>query len=123
MSKTTIRKRIALTATTALFAGMLSIASTPVAQAHNEVGNSANTALTQGAVAGLNAGTVGGSLFTAVIANTTTTAASAIAATETAGCAGAITTGKSKGLLYKDSSSGIAPVSYTHLTLPTKRIV
>jgi len=108
MSKTTIRKRIALTATTALFAGMLSIASTPVAQAHNEVGNAANTALTQGAVAGLNAGTVGGSLFTAVIANTTTTAASAIAATETAGCAGAITTGKSKGLLYKDSSSGIA---------------
>ena len=30
MSKTTLRKRIALTATTALFAGMLSVASAPV---------------------------------------------------------------------------------------------
>ena len=34
MSKTTLRKRIALTATTALFAGMLSVASTPVASAN-----------------------------------------------------------------------------------------
>ena len=33
MSKTTLRKRIALTATTALFAGMLSVASAPVASA------------------------------------------------------------------------------------------
>jgi len=108
MSKTTIRKRIALTAAAALFTGMLSVVSTPVAQAHNAVGADSNTALDQGAIAGLNAGTVGGSLFTAVIANTTTAASSAIAATETAGCAGAITSGKSKGLLYKDSSSGIA---------------
>jgi len=108
MSKTTIRKRIALTATAALFTGMLSVVSAPVAQAHNAVGAATNTALNQGAVAGLNAGTVGGSLFTAVIDNTTTSASSAIAASETAGCAGAITSGKSKGLLYKDSSSGIA---------------
>ena len=108
MSKTTIRKRIALTATTALFAGMLSIASTPVAQAHNAVGAGTNTAMSVGTTAGLNAGTVGGSLFVSVIDNATTSATSAIAATSTAGCAGAITTGKSKGLLYKDSSSGIA---------------
>ena len=33
MSKSTLRKRIALTATTALFAGMLSVASAPVASA------------------------------------------------------------------------------------------
>ena len=38
MSKTTIRKRIALTATSALFAGMLTVVSTPVATAHNAVG-------------------------------------------------------------------------------------
>jgi hypothetical protein len=108
MSKTTIRKRIALTATTALFAGMLSIASTPVAQAHNAVGAGTNTAMSVGTTAGLNAGTVGGSLFVSVIDNATTSAASAIAADSTAGCAGVITSGKSKGLLYKDSSSGIA---------------
>ena len=107
MSKTTIRKRIALTATTALFAGMLSIASTPVAQAHSAVGADSNTAMSGGTIAGLNAGTVGGSLFVSVIANTTTTATSAIAADST-NCSGAITSGKSKGLLYKDSSSGIA---------------
>ena len=33
MSKSTLRKRIALTATTALFAGMLTVVSTPVASA------------------------------------------------------------------------------------------
>ncbi len=33
MSKTTLRKRIALTATTALFAGMLSVVATPSASA------------------------------------------------------------------------------------------
>jgi len=108
MSKTTIRKRIALTATAALFTGMLSVVSAPVAQAHNAVGASTNTAMSVGTTAGLNAGTTGGSLFVSVIDNATTSAASAIAATSTAGCAGAITTGKSKGLLYKDSSSGIA---------------
>jgi len=108
MSKTTIRKRIALTAITALFAGMLSIASTPAAQAHNAVGADANTAMNKGTTAGLNAGTSGGSLFVSVIANATTSAASSLASTSTQGCAGAITSGKSKGLLYKDSSSGIA---------------
>jgi len=108
MSKKTIRKRIALTATAALFTGVLSVVSAPVAQAHSAVGADTNTALSGGTVAGLNAGTVGGSLFTAVIANTTTSASSAIAAA-TGDCAnGVITGGRSKGLLYKDSSSGIA---------------
>ncbi len=58
MSKTTIRKRIALTATTALFAGMLTVATAPVATAHNAVdGNNVNAATT---------GTVNASLFVAV---------------------------------------------------------
>ena len=47
MSKSTLRKRIALTATTALFAGMLSVASAPVASgaALHVSANSANIAL------------------------------------------------------------------------------
>ena len=49
MSKTTLRKRIAITATTALFAGMLTVASAPVASAHNVAGG-ANIVATIGQV-------------------------------------------------------------------------
>ena len=50
MSKTTLRKRIALTATTALFAGMLSVASAPVASAavdNGTVNSGANASISQ----------------------------------------------------------------------------
>ena len=95
MSKTTIRKRIALTAVSALFAGMLSVASAPVSSAHNAVdGNNVAAATT---------GTVNGSLFVAVKLSTTASAALPIHADPAAG-----TSATSKGLLAKDSSSGTA---------------
>ena len=92
MSKTTLRKRIALTATTALFAGMLTVASAPVASAsHPNVG---------GTQAAATIGQVNASLFMAINASTGTTAAVVTAADGT--------TGTQKGLLNKDSSSGTA---------------
>jgi len=92
MSKTTIRKRIALAATTALFAGMLTVVSTPVATAtHSAAGGSNNNA---------GDGTVNASLFMAVAASSTTSAAIVTAA--------AGTSGTQKGLLAKDTSSGTA---------------
>ena len=111
MSKTTIRKRIAITATSALLAGVLSVVATPASQAHNAVGAGTNTAMNLGTQAGLvqsGVGNTSGSLFTSVIANNTTSAASAVAADSTAGCGGAITGGTSQGLLFKDASSGVA---------------
>ena len=105
MSKTTLRKRIALTATTALFAGMLSVASAPVASAHSAVGGT-NTLTSVGAIAG-NGTTVAGSLYTAIGTNTTSAAVASVSSV-TAGCSDADDLGLSKGLLYKDSSSGIA---------------
>jgi len=99
MSTKTLRKRIALTATTALFAGMVSVVSTPVASAHNAAG----AANTQTSVSTPNA-----NLFVATAPNTTT----AGVVGGTAGSTTAITTiddsALSKGLLYKDSSSGTA---------------
>ncbi len=95
MSKTTLRKRIALTATTALFAGMLTVASAPVASAHNAVGESNVVAST---------GTVNGSLFVATTNSTSTTAALVSTASGVWSAAGTL----SKGLLAKDSSSGTA---------------
>ena len=105
MSKTTLRKRIALAATTALFAGMLSVASAPVASAHAAAGV-LNTLTTVGAIAG-NGTTVSGSLFTATGDNTTSAAVASVSSA-TAGCSNADDLGLSKGLLYKDSSSGVA---------------
>jgi hypothetical protein len=112
MSTKTLRKRLAITATSALLAGVLSVISTPASQAHNAVGSAANTETTVGNVSGTNTttpGSVVGSLFTATVSNTTTAAVSAVdgtAATDT--CAEMNDNPKSKGLLYKDSSSGIA---------------
>ena len=92
MSKTTLRKRLALTVTTALFAGMLTVVSTPVASAtHSAAGGNNNNAAD---------GTPDGSLFMAVAAST---GASAALVTAAAG-----TNGTQKGLLAKDTSSGTA---------------
>jgi len=103
MSKTTLRKRIALTATTALFAGMLSVASAPVANANAThpaagVGNNA-TAVLSGA--NLNA-----SMYTATASNT---GGAAVVAVDTAAI-GANREGlaRSVGLLSKDTSSSTA---------------
>ena len=61
MSKSTLRKRIALTAVTALFAGMLSVASAPVASANVNAGTTTVV---------FPNGTPNGSLFVATTANT-----------------------------------------------------
>jgi hypothetical protein len=95
MSKSTLRKRIALTATTALFAGMLSVASAPVASAHNPAGGT-NIATTTGVA---NAG-----LYVAT-QNSTTGAGIVSSATDVAS---AHVTARSLGLLSKDSSTGTA---------------
>lgn len=110
MSTKTLRKRLAITATSALLAGVLSVISSPASQAHNAVGSAANTATSVGNVAGTNTttpGSVVGSLFTSTVANTTS---AAVAATTTDGsnCSAMNALGRSKGLLYKDSSSGVA---------------
>jgi len=102
MSKTTLRKRIALTATTALFAGMLTVVATPTAYAttHKAAGTTgSNTQLDQG---------IDGNLYVATLPNTGSTAVVG----GTAGSTGATTTiddsALSKGLLAKDTSSGTA---------------
>jgi hypothetical protein len=91
MSKTTIRKRLALTATTALLAGVLSVVSAPVTSAHVAAGEANVDAAT---------GTPDGSMFTATLASTQTAGAVATALDGT--------TATSKGLLNKDTSSGTA---------------
>jgi hypothetical protein len=99
MSKTTLRKRLSLTVTTALLAGFLTVASAPVASAtHQPAGSQANTAA--------NLGTINGSLLVATIASSTTSAVLGNAWTNT----GLVpdTAPASKGLLSKDTSSGTA---------------
>jgi len=107
MSIKTLRKRIAITATTALVAGVLSIIASPTAQAHEAAGSNANTAVTVGAIAG-NDGSVPGSLFVATISDATITSGVAGGGVDMSGCGSLATNARSKGLLYKDSSSGIA---------------
>ena len=103
MSKTTLRKRIALTATTALFAGMLSVASAPVASA-----------------AILHSGTVGTSTANALLTEATDTSTYVATTQNTGGAAVAATVGvgttlanipvaaRSTRLLAKDTSTGVA---------------
>jgi hypothetical protein len=117
MSKTTLRKRIAVTAVSALFAGVLSVISTPVAQAttHTNAGTTSSETYQ-----GLTAGASAGSLMVATTSNTGTSAAVASTLdTETtdmsATCDSLDNGALSKGLLYKDTSSGIA-ASATVLT-------
>jgi hypothetical protein len=97
MSKTTLRKRIALVAVSAITAGLLSVVSAPVASAarqtsHTNAGGATNDATLSG--------TLNGSMFTSVVASTGTGAA-----VPTNGDGTAAT---QKGLLNKDSSSGTA---------------
>jgi hypothetical protein len=93
MSKSTLRKRIALTATTALFAGMLSFVATPSA---NAAAGDTNLATTTGVA---NTG-----LYVAT-QNSTTGAGIVSSATDVAS---AHATARSLGLLSKDSTTGTA---------------
>jgi hypothetical protein len=93
MSKTTLRKRIALTATTALFAGLLSFASSPVASA--AVGDT-NLSLAQGAAdTGLFVATQNSTSGATIISSATDTASAYVNA-------------RSLGLLSKDDTTGTA---------------
>jgi hypothetical protein len=95
MSKMTLRKRIALTATSALFAGMLSVVVTPTV-ASAAVGD-ANFAA--------NAGTLNGSL---IVATQDSSAVAGVAHDGTSVSAGNFAAARSKGILVKDSTSGTA---------------
>jgi len=112
MSIKTIRKRIAITVTTALVTGVLSVIATPTSQAHEAAGSNANTAVTVGNIAGYgDAGstrTDPGSLFVATISDATVTTGTAGGGTDMNGCGSLATNARSKGLLYKDTTSGIA---------------
>jgi len=110
MSTKTLRKRLAITATSALLAGVLSVISTPASQAHEAAGSTSNTATSVGNVSGTNTttpGSVVGSLFVATKSNTGA-AAVAPGGVVAGGCGTIDDNALSKGLLYKDSSSGIA---------------
>lgn len=114
MSIKTLRKRIAITATSALLAGALSVVATPASQAHNSVENGTNTQTSVGQIAGggnaagqtNNVTTEAGSLFVATLTNS---GAAAVAYDGIGGTCGEVDdVMKSKGLLYKDATSGIA---------------
>jgi len=98
MSKTTMRRRVALIASTALFAGMLTVASAPVASANLAVGGSANAEIAQ------NADSVDSALYVATRSNTT--GSSTIASTSTTAVAN--NEARSVGLLYHNETSGTA---------------
>ena len=110
MSIKTLRKRIAITATSALVAGALSVVAAPASFAHSAVGGT-NTLTSVGQVAGSaqtnNTTTTVGSMYVAIGSNTTAAAVASVTSV-TNGCGEADDSGLSKGLLYKDSSSGIA---------------
>ena len=117
MSKSTIRKRIALTATTALFAGMLTVATSPSANADHPAPNVTNAVAT--------IGTVSASLFVATGPNTGASAVVGGDAGTTGDPADIEDSALSKGLLAKDTSSGTAQTAtvlaggvlslYTHM--------
>ena len=93
MSKTTLRKRIALTATTALFAGMLSVVAAPSATA---AAGDANLALSSGvADSGLYVATTNSTTGAGIVDSATLTAST-------------YTTARSLGLLAKDATTGTA---------------
>ena len=100
MSKSTLRKRIALTATTALFAGMLSVAPAQVASA--AVANSAAGTATP-------AFSLEMSDTSTYVATTTNTGGQAVLASLGAvTLAGITSAARSTGLLSKDTSTGTA---------------
>jgi len=97
MSKSTLRKRIALVAVSAITAGLLSVVNAPAASAawqssHTNAGGTTND--------GTASGTLNASMFTSVVASTGTSA--------TVPTSGNGTAATQKGLLNKDSSSGTA---------------
>jgi len=103
MSKSTLRKRIALTATTALFAGMLSVASAPVASANLHSGtvgtSTANPVLSAAA----------GDTTTYVATTQNTGGAAVLATIGTGGLLANISVAaRSTRLLAKDTSTGVA---------------
>jgi len=103
MSTKTLRKRIAITATSALVAGVLSaVVSAPVASANHPAAGSANAFSTIGAQAGRDAI---GSLFVGTVSNLTGAASVTTTATGASDISG---NAKSLGLLAKDTSSGTA---------------
>jgi hypothetical protein len=94
MSKSTLRKRIALTATTALFAGMLSFVATPSATAAAGDNNLATTS-----------GVTDTGLY---VATQNSTSGAAIGITNGIAVASVNTAPRSLGLLVKDASTGTA---------------
>jgi len=105
MSKTTIRKRIALTATTALFAGMLTVVATPTTYAttHKFAGETTGGTNTQ-----TDQGLINENLFVATLPNTGSEAVVGGTAGTVSTVTGIDDTALSKGLLAKDASSGTA---------------
>ena len=100
MSKTTLRKRIALTATTALFAGMLSVVSTTGANAAALHVAAGQGNVTLGAQA---------SDTTTYVATAENTGGAAVASpVAVGGVAAVVTTARSTRLLAKDTSTGTA---------------
>jgi len=100
MSKTTLRKRIAITAASALVAGVLSaVVTAPIASANHPAAGAANQKLPTG-------GTINGSLFVGTVSNTT--GAATVTTTAAATIANWDGNMKSLGLLSKDTSSGTA---------------
>ena len=98
MSKSTLRKRIALTATTALFAGMLSFVATPSATAAVHVAaGQANPVLS-----------TAGDLDLYVATEVNTGGAAVVSPVGIAGAAAVVTNARSTGLLSKDTSTGTA---------------
>jgi hypothetical protein len=115
MSKTTIRKRIALTATSALFAGMLSVIAVPTASAtvHKAAGDATGSGDTANTVLNATASTytaVNGAADLLVATYPNSGAAAVVGGS--AGTVSGLTTiddgARSKGLLAKDASSGTA---------------
>ena len=92
MSKTTLRKRIALTATTALFAGMLSVVATPSASA---AAGDTNLFFASGTPGGLYVATQNSTTGAGIVDSATLTASTG-------------TTARSLGLLSKDATTGTA---------------
>ena len=99
MSKTTLRKRIAITVVTALTTGVLSaVVTAPVANAHNTIISDGATAVNT-----TPSGTLQGSMFVATKLST-----SGVAVAVTASSGAGLTDARSIGLLTKDASSGTA---------------
>ena len=95
MSTKTLRKRIALVAVSALTAGVLSVVGAPAASAAAQSSHTNAGGTTMDAA---NSGITNASMFTSVVASSTTAAA---LPTSNAGA-----NATQKGLIYKDSSSG-----------------